>query len=58
MYCQKFRQSKGQSVQSYTQDFWRRALILGVDFTSQETFLKYIGGFNIYLIHTILMFNP
>ena len=32
-----FRQGKGRSVQSYTQEFRRRALILGVDLTSQET---------------------
>ena len=25
---------------------------------SQDTFLKYIGGLHIYLIHSILMFNP
>ena len=37
---QNFRQGKGQSVQSYTQEFRRRALILCVVLTSQETFLK------------------
>lgn len=54
----KFRQGKGQSVQNYTQDFRRRALVLGVDLSSQDTLLKYVGGLNIYLRHTILMFNP
>jgi hypothetical protein len=54
----KFRQAKGQSVQSYTQEFRRRALILGIDLSSQETLLKYIGGLHSYLRHTILMFNP
>ena len=53
-----FRQGKGQSVQSYTQEFRRRALILGVDLTSQETFLKCVGGLHSYLRHIILMFNP
>ena len=53
-----FRQAKGQSVQSYTQRFRRRALILGVDLSSQATLLKYIGGLHSYLRHTILIFNP
>jgi hypothetical protein len=53
-----FRQAKGKNVQSYTQEFRRRALILGIDLYSQETLLKYIGGFHSYLRHTILMFNP
>jgi hypothetical protein len=54
----KFRQAKGKSVQIYTQEFRRRALILGIDLSSQETLLKYIGGLHSYLRHTILMFNP
>jgi hypothetical protein len=53
-----FRQAKGKSVQSYTQEFRRRALIFGIDLSSQETLLKYIGGLHSYLRHTILMFNP
>jgi hypothetical protein len=55
---QNFRQAKGQNVQSFTQEFRRRALVLGVDFSSQETLLKYIGALHSYLRHTILMFNP
>jgi hypothetical protein len=35
-----FRQAKGKNVQSFTQEFRRRALVLGVDFSSQETLLK------------------
>jgi hypothetical protein len=53
-----FRQAKGKSVQSYTQEFRRRALILGIDLSSQETLLKYIGGLHSFLRHTIIMFNP
>jgi hypothetical protein len=53
-----FRQAKGKSVQSYTQEFRRRALILGIDLSSQEILLKYIGGLHNYLRHTIFMFNP
>jgi hypothetical protein len=54
----KFRQTKGKHVQSYTQEFRRRALILGIDLSSQETLLKHIRGLHSYLRHTILMFNP
>ena len=53
-----FRPDKGQSVQSYTQEFRRRALILGVDLSSQDIILKYIGGLHSYLRDTILIFNP
>ena len=52
------RQLKGQSVQGYTQEFMKRALILGISLDSPETLLKYIGGLHSYLKHTILMFNP
>jgi hypothetical protein len=53
-----FRQAKGKSVQRYTQEFRRRALILGIYLSSRETLLKYIGGLHNYLRHTILMFKP
>jgi hypothetical protein len=55
---QNLRQAKGKYVQSFTQEFKRRALVLGIDFSSQETLLKYIRGLHRYLRHTILMFNP
>ena len=58
MSWQNDRQLKGQSVQDYTHQYRRRALMLGVDLHSQETLLKYIGGLHSYLKHTILMFNP
>jgi hypothetical protein len=58
MEWKNFRQAKGQSVQRFTQEFRRRDLVLGVDLSSQETLLKYIGALHSYLRHTILMFNP
>jgi hypothetical protein len=58
MNWKNFRQAKGKSVQSYTQEFRRRDLILGIDLSSQEILLKHIGGLNSYLRHTIFMFNP
>ena len=58
MSWQTLRQLKGQSVQSYTQEFHMRALTLGISLDSPKTLLKYIGGLHSYLRHTILMFNP
>jgi len=58
MSWQTLRQLKGQSVQSYAQQFRKSALILGISLDSPETLLKYIGGLHSYLKHTILMFNP
>lgn len=34
------RQGKGKSVRNYTQEFRRKALVLGVYLTTQETLLK------------------
>jgi hypothetical protein len=58
MEWQNFKQAEGQNVQIFTQEFRRHALVLGVDLSSQETLLKYIGALHSYLRHTILMFNP
>ena len=55
---QTLRQLKGQSVQGYTQEFRKRALMLGISLDSRKTLLKYIGGLHSYMRHTILMFNP
>ena len=55
---QNFSQLKDQTVQEYTQEFRKRALLLGVNLNSQDTLLKYIGGLHSYLKHTFLMFNP
>ena len=45
-------------MQGHTQEFRKRALILGISLDSPETLLKYIGGLYNYMRHTILMFNP
>ena len=58
MIWHNYRLFKGQSVQDYTQEFRKMSLMLVVDFQSQDTLLKYIGGLHSYLRHTILMFNP
>ena len=58
MSWQTLQHLKGQSIQSYTQEFRKRALTIGISLDSPETLLKYIGGLHSYLKHTILMFNP
>lgn len=58
MRWQTLHQLKGQSVQGYTQEFRKRALILGISLNSHETLLKYIGGLHSDMKHTIFMFNP
>jgi len=55
---QNLHQNKGQSVQEYTTEFQKKAMMLGISLNSQETLLKYIGGLNNYLNHTLLMFDP
>lgn len=45
-------------MQSYTQEFKKRALILGISLDSPQILFKYIGGLCSYMRHTILMFNP
>lgn len=58
MSWQTLHQLKGQSVQSYAQEFRKRVLTVGISLDSPETLLNYIGGMHGYLKHTILMFNP
>jgi len=58
MSWKNLRKLKGRSVQGYTQEFRKRALILGISLDSPKTLLQYIGGLHSYMRHTILMFNP
>ena len=58
MNWQCLMQSKGQSVQEYSQTFCNKSLNLGIPLYTQETLLKYIGGLHSYLKLTILMLNP
>ena len=52
------RQTKGHDVQSYTQGFRNKTLLLGFPLYTKGTLLKYIIGMHYYLKHTILMLNP
>jgi hypothetical protein len=50
MNWKSLKQAKGQNVQSYTQEFRKKALMLGIPLYTQETLLKYIGG-----LHTTIL---
>jgi hypothetical protein len=52
------RQSKGQTVQSFTEEFRKKALSLNIPLDSCETLMKYIGALHSYIHHTLLLFNP
>jgi hypothetical protein len=52
------RQSKGQNVQSFTEEFRKKALALNIPLDSYETLMKYIGTLHSYIHHTLLLFNP
>jgi hypothetical protein len=51
-------QSKGQIVQSFTEEFRKKAPALNIPFDSYKTLMKYIGTLHSYIQHTLLLFNP
>jgi hypothetical protein len=52
------RQSKCQIVQSFMEEFWKKALALSIPLDSYENLMKYIGALHSYIRHTLLLFNP
>ncbi|XP_059064618.1 uncharacterized protein LOC131856732 [Cryptomeria japonica] len=58
MNWQLFRQGKGQSVQDYTHEFKKKDIALNVPLYTQDMLLKYIGGLQSYLRHSIFVLNP
>jgi hypothetical protein len=52
------RQSKGQNVQSFMEEFRKKALALNIPLDSYETLMRYIGALHSYSSHTLLLFNP
>jgi hypothetical protein len=52
------RQSKGQTVQSFTKEFRKKALALNIPLDSYGTLMNYIGTLHNYIHHTLLLFNP
>jgi hypothetical protein len=57
MEWKNLRQSKGQTVQSFTKEFRKKALRLKIILDSYETLMKYIGELHNYIHHTLLLFN-
>jgi hypothetical protein len=52
------RQSKGQTIQSFTEEFRKKSLTLNIPLDSYETLMKYISELHSYIHHTLLFFNP
>jgi hypothetical protein len=52
------RQSKGQTIQSFTEEFRKKSLALNITLDSYETLMKYIGALHSYIRHALLLFNP
>jgi len=52
------RQGRGQDVQSFTDEFRKQALNLGISLDSHEVVTKYIGSLHSYLRHSLLLFEP
>jgi hypothetical protein len=51
------RQSKGQTIQSFTEEFRKKSLALNIPLDSYETLMKYICALHSYIRHTLLLFN-
>jgi hypothetical protein len=52
------RQSKVQTVQSFTEEFRKKYLALNIPLESFETLMNNIGTLHNYTHHTLLLFNP
>lgn len=51
-------QGKGQNVQSFTEEFRKQALNLGISLDAPKTVSKYIGALHSYTRHSLLLFEP
>ena len=58
MDLQYLRQHRGQDVQSFTKEFRKQALNLGIALDSPEVVTKYIGSLHSYIRHSLLLFKP
>jgi hypothetical protein len=52
------RQNKGQTIQSFTEEFGKKSLELNIPLDSYENLMKYIGTLHSSIHHTFLLFNP
>jgi hypothetical protein len=55
---QSLKLRKGQTVQEYTDGFRKMALMLDIPLQTQETLMKYIGGFPVHIRNIVFMFGP
>jgi hypothetical protein len=53
-----FKLRKGQTVQGYTDEFHKMALMLDIPLHTQETLMKYIGGLRAHIRNIVFMFGP
>ena len=52
------KQSKGQTVQNFIEEFRKQALALDVLLDTSEMLMKYMGSLHSYLCHSLLLFEP
>jgi len=52
------RQGKGQDVQSFTKEFRKKTLNLGIALDTPEVITKYIGSLHSYMKHLFSLFEP
>jgi len=55
---QYLRQGKGQNVQSFTEEFWKQALNLGISLDVPKIVTKYIAALHSYIRHSLLLLEP
>ena len=58
MEWKSLRLSKGQNVQSFKEEFRKKALELNASLDTLEILMKYIGSLPNYISHTFLLSNP
>lgn len=58
MEWQYLRQGKGQNVKSFTEEFRKQALNLGISLDSPKVVTRYIRSLHSYIKHSLLMFEP
>jgi hypothetical protein len=55
---QALKLRKGQTVQEYTYEFCKMALMLDIPLHTQETLMKYIGSLPTHTRNIVFMFGP
>jgi hypothetical protein len=53
-----FRQRQGQSVQEYTTEFRKMAIMMGISPKNSDVLLKYMGRLQSHLRKQVMLFNP